>query len=84
VTRQSEVAQPTSDRPRANPQPGKPITLGIDLPPTRPSVVPLWAGPIRVESGSWSKDASPSDSRRGPFADMASLLSEILESWRRY
>jgi curved DNA-binding protein CbpA len=84
VTRQSEVVQQRSDKPRANPQPGVPITLGIDLPPTRPSAFPLWAGPVRVEPETWSKRSNSLDPVSGPSADMAWLLSQILESWRRY
>ncbi len=84
MTRQVEVVQHASEKRRANPQPGEPIRLGIDLPPTRPSAVPLWAGPVRVESEAWSKRSDSLDSLSGPAADMAWLLAEIVESWRRH
>jgi curved DNA-binding protein CbpA len=83
VTRQADVVQQTSDKPRATP-PGEPIRLGVDLPPTRLSAVPLWAGPVRVEPETWSKRSNSSDSLSGPSADMAWLLSRILESYPRY
>jgi curved DNA-binding protein CbpA len=78
ITRQVEVVQHTSSKPRANTQPGEAIRLGFDLSPTRPSAVPLWAGPVRIER------SYTSDSLSDPSADMAWLLSRILESWRRH
>jgi len=84
VIRRAEVVQHTSDKPPANPRPREPITLGIDLPPTRPSAVPLWAGPVRVEPETWSKRSKSSDFLSGPSAEMTWLMTGILESWRRY
>ena len=72
--------EPSSDHSRH----GQPITLGIDLPPTKAAAVPLWAGPVRVEAGSRPVHANFSDSNQVPLAEMASLLSRILESWWRY
>jgi curved DNA-binding protein CbpA len=73
-----------SDKPCDHAQGSEPIMLGIDLPPTRPSAVPLWAGPVLVEPGSWSNDTNLPDSLKDSLADVASLLSEILNSWWRY
>jgi hypothetical protein len=69
----------TSDRA----QRGEPIVLGIEPPPIRASAVPLWAGPVRVEPGSWSMPTTSSASFEGPVTEITSLLSRILESWWR-
>ncbi len=84
VTRSVEARERLSDTPSDHAQRSEPIALGIDFSPMRPSAVPLWAGPVRVEPGPWSIQIDPWGSLDDPVADMASLLSEILESRWRY
>jgi len=84
VTRPAVLGERPSDKPREHSIRSEPVALGIDLPPMRPTAVPLWAGPVRVEPGSWSMPTTPSDSLTDPVAEMASLLSDILESWWMY
>jgi curved DNA-binding protein CbpA len=83
-TRPVERGVRPSDEPRDHAPSSEPIRLGIDLPPTRSSAVPLWAGPVRVDPGISSMHTNGSDPLDGPFVEMASLLSRILESWWRY
>jgi curved DNA-binding protein CbpA len=84
VARPTEVGESPSDRPGDHRIRPEPDSQGIDLPPMRPTAVPLWAGPVHVEPGSWSMPTTPSHPLTDPVAEIASLLSDFLESWWMY
>jgi len=84
VSRPADVGGHSSAAASHQAQRSEPIVLGIDLPPVKPSAVSLWAGPVLVNPGTSSMPTSFSDSLDGHVAEMASLLSRILESWWRY
>jgi curved DNA-binding protein CbpA len=84
MARTTEAGESPSDRPSDYRIPSESVSQGIDFPPMRPTAVPLWAGPVRVEPGSWSMRTTPSGPFTDPVAEMASLLSDFLESWWIY
>ena len=81
VDRPVEAGEGSSDMAR-DPKRSEPIVLGFDLPPTQPSVAPLWAGPVRVEPGPWSMPADVCGSLDNPF-HVTWLWSEVFEPWWR-